>query len=442
MDFLSQIKSNVTDKTISNLATFLGEETSAVASGFSLCTNSFVAGLLKYAHSDVELKNIVNILIDGGHTGDILNNVEAFSGNFEKTQLLVTIGSNISSHFLGNKVPLLVEKIAGISEVRKTSANSLLSLSAPIVLGYIGKLMKDKNFDISGLRNYFREINDNVINVLPPAINNIFQFKKISTQQNSKVVLEKSIVEKARTSKKTNWGLILPWVILAIAGFSVLYYAKFGNKSNKKGGIITPMYKDSTAEDLRPEDFMPDASSNDTSKINIVPVPVNSDLKTDEKNSVSNTVPDSKDQPEIKKTESVLPEKPKSVTSKDTDKITQKVENPKTTTSIQQKTDTESKAIKNITPSGWNTIFSNIFKNNSAEINNKSGVNSIFSQLKNSSKTINISPLNTGNRRLSEDRAYALREMLIEKGIPESQIEITSSLSGSNANGIVYKIQN
>ena len=273
MDFLSQIKSNVTDNTISNLAAFLGEENSAVASGFSLCTNSFVAGLLKYAHSDVELKNIINILNDGGHTGDILNNIESFSGNFEKTQLLVTIGNNIVNHFLGNKVPLLVEKISGISEIKKTSANSLLSLSAPVVLGYIGKLMKDNNFDIAGLRNHFREINDTVINILPPAINNIFQFKKISSQPSSKVVIEKTKKERASTSKKSNWSLILPWVFLAIAGLSVFYYAKFGNKNDKNKGVITPTYKDSTAEDLRPEDFMPDSSLRANSENNIIPVP-------------------------------------------------------------------------------------------------------------------------------------------------------------------------
>jgi hypothetical protein len=180
MDFLSKIKSNISAKTVENLASFLGENLPEVESGLGLSLNSFFAGLLKYADSDVELTNIINVLNDGGHTGDIFNNIESFSSNFEKTQLLVTIGNNISAHFLGKKVPLLVEKISDISEVRKTSAASLLSLSAPIILGSIGKTMKEGNLDLAGLRNHFKDINEGVINALPPAINNIFQFKKTS----------------------------------------------------------------------------------------------------------------------------------------------------------------------------------------------------------------------------------------------------------------------
>ncbi len=438
MDFLSQIKSTITDNTIANLTTFLGEETSAVNSGFSLCANTFIAGLLKYAHSDVELKNIIKVLNDGGHTGDILDNVEAFTNDFEKTQLLATIGGNISNHFLGNKVPLLVEKIAGIAEVRKTTANSLLSLSAPIVLGFIGKLIKDENFDVAGLRNYFKEINDNVVNALPPAINNIFQFKKISYQPTSPLVDEKHINNSNRTPKKTNWGLILPWIILALAGLSVLYYAKFENKSENTSEIIKPLQKDSAAEELRPEDFIPEPSSNQTNQKNIVPAPETSDLKNDNKDTLPTTIPDSKKQTENLKSEKIQQQKPKLNISKDDAEVSEK----STKSSFQQKTNTQKNVTQNSTPKGWDTFSLGIFKNKSAEITNKAAINSLINQLKNSSKTIKISPLNAGNRTLSGDRAYALREMLIENGIPEYQIKISSSLAGSNTNGIVFKIQN
>jgi flagellar motor protein MotB len=438
MDFLSQIKSTITENTIANLTTFLGEETSAVNSGFSLCANTFIAGLLKYAQSEIELKNLIKVLNDGGHTGDILNNFEGFTDDFEKTQLLVTIGSNISNHFLGNKGPLLIDKIAGISDVRKTSANSLLSLSAPIVLGYIGKLIKDENFDISGLRNYFKAINDNVINALPPAINNVFQFKKITYQPTSPSVGEKHLNNLNVNAKKTNWGLIIPWVILAMAGLSVLYYAKFGNNSDKPNSILTPFHKDSTAEVLRPEDFIPDPIAKQTYQKNIVPLPETSELKKDENDTFPAIIPESKKQTEVLNSEKTKQQKIKLNISKEEVALSEK----STKSSFQQKSNTQKNLNQNITPEGWDTFSLYVFKNNSAEIIHNSPVNSLISQLKNSSKTIKISPLITGNRTLSGDRAYALREMLIENGIPEYQIKISPSLTGSNTNGIVFKIQN
>ena len=438
MDFLSQIKSTITENTIANLTTFLGEEMSAVNSAFSLCANTLIAGLLKYAHSDIELNDLIKVLNDGGHTGEILNNFEAFTNDFEKTQLLVTIGGNISNHFLGNKVPLLVEKIAEISEVRKTTANSLLCLSAPIVLGFVGKLIKDKNLDFVGLRFYFNEINNNVINALPPAINNVLQFKKISYQSTSTLVDEINKNHSNLTTKKNNWGLFLPWIILALAGLSVIYYAKFRTKIVNTIEITKPLQKEPSAEELRPEDFMPNPSSNQTNQKNIVPVPEASDLKNDSKETQLITIPDSKKQTENLNSEKTRKQKPKFNNSTDKIEAPEKTKN----RNLHQITNSQKNVYLKSNPKGWDTFSLPIFKNNSAEINNKSEINPIIYQLKNAQKTIKISPLYTSNRTLTIDRAYALREILIENGIPEQQIEISSSLEGSNTNGIVFKIQN
>lgn len=427
MDFLSKIKNTITAKTVENLSTFLGENASDVESGLSLSLNSFIAGILKYAHSDIELKNVINVLNDGGHTGDILNNIESFSSNFEKTQLLVTIGNNISSHFLGNKVPLLVEKISGISEIRKTSASSLLSLSAPIILGFIGKTMKENNLDLAGLRGHFKEINDPIINSLPPAINNIFQFKKnVSTPVPANLPSSKLSKEKPKSESNIKWGMILPWIILGIAGLSVLYFAKFDKKESVENAAAIISEKPQT--DLIPEDFLPDTSvaSLPTEK-NVVPV--QAEEKPEETTKVINSAP---------QTTPTEPKAVEKVVSKPVEKKEpQSPVKTKEEDSSNKKTEVEIK-----TPNGWSTLSGNAFKRNSAEISSSSLVNNLVNQLKNSNKSIKISPLSSGNKTLAEDRAYALREILIEKGVSEDQISVSSTLSGSNPNGIVYRISN
>ena len=143
MDFLSLIKNYISEKALENLSSFLGESKSSVESGLTLSLNSFMAGLSKHSNSDLETNKIIKVLNDGGHTGDILNNFEGFSENDEKTQLLVTIGNNIVNHFIGSKSNSLIEKIADISDIKKTSASSLLSLSGPFILGFIGKNIKE-----------------------------------------------------------------------------------------------------------------------------------------------------------------------------------------------------------------------------------------------------------------------------------------------------------
>lgn len=431
MDFLSKIKNTITAKTVENLATFLGENTTNVESAIGLSLNSFMAGILKYAHSDVELKNVINVLNDGGHTGDILQNMESFSSNFEKTQLLLTIGNNISSHFLDNKVPLLVEKISGISEIRKTSASSLLSLSAPVVLGFIGKTMKEENFDLVGLRNHFNEINEPIINSLPPAINNIFQFKKtINTPVPANLPSSNVASKQEKSKSKINWLMVLPWLILGIAGLSVLYFAKFANKETTE--IPMTVITEKPQEDLIPEDFLPDSAvANLPVEKNVVPIPMAVEPK-----------PIQKPDDEVKKSSEITQKPIVAEVKKEILKPAEKKE-----AAALVKSTKETAQIKNIepevkTPAGWSALNGTAFKKNSAEISNSSIINGIIGQLKNSNKNINISPLSSGNKTLAEDRAYALREMLIEKGVSEDQITVSKSKSGSNPNGIVYRISN
>lgn len=453
MDFLSKIKNTISAQTIENLASFLGEEKNAVDTGLGLSLNSFLVGLLEGRESDSELKNTIKVLNDGGHTGDILGNLESFSTNFEKTQLLVTIGNNISAHFLGDKIPALVEKISDISNVRKTSASSLLSLSAPIVLGCVGKTMKDKNLDLAGLRSLFHDTREDSINKLPPTISDIFQPTKKTFITNEPIPTNTNTPkEKIKTENKSNWATILPWIILGIAGLSAIYYAKINDKDRASFQSEQAVISEKTQPDLRSEDFMPDS--------NVAALPIEKNVVPIQKQVESKlTLPptETSSLQKLGKTDvetprtidenqektNTNPSQPKVEASKKTEIKETKTKNVKLEENKASESKTsENKQEKIKTPTGWNALNTNTFNQKSAEISSSSGLNSIVSQLKNSSKTIKISPLSGSNRTLNEDRAYGMREYLIEKGISEDQIIISSSIAGSNPNGIVYRIGN
>jgi OmpA-OmpF porin, OOP family len=450
MDFLNSIKNNISQQTLNNLSSFFGENSENVTSGLNLSLNSFMAGLLKFSNSDVETKKIISVLNDGGHTGDILNNLEGFTSNFEKTQLLVTIGSNISNHFLGTKTTPIIDKISEIALIKKTSASSLLSLSAPIVLGFIGKEVKEKNLDVSGLRNLFRDMNDSVINAMPPTIGNVFQFRKASKNE------EKATGSLNETTKKTNTNLslIIPWVVLALAGLSCLYYYKFMKPTSEKTTILTetPVIEDKP-KDVDPADFIPDTNVTKIEPYNRVDVPKPTEVvKTEpvkkedipvkeivkvETPSTAKTV--EKTKPVVKPTV-VTPQKTVSAPVVSKKEVIEKPakawnDNSNNTNSTANESNSNS-AI----PAGWKSINGSLFRKNSAEISSESTLNNIVSQLKSSGSSIKIAPLSNGNSSMAEDRAYSLRDKLIEKGISEDQIEVSNKINGKENNQIAIKI--
>jgi outer membrane protein OmpA-like peptidoglycan-associated protein len=453
MDFVNDIKNSVSSATIENFSQFFGEKPSDVNSGLQLSLKAFMAGLLKFSATDQDVKGILGILNDGGHTGEIFKNLENFSTNNEKTQLLIKIGNNIVNHFLKNSSNDVVEKISKIAEVRKTSASSLLSLAAPLVLGYIGKRVKENNLDVSGLKNWFSDISDSVFQSLPPAISNIFPVKKEVKKSNytapvvpEKItpVKEKIKVEKPKSQKSSvNWGIIIPWLILGVVGIFALGYW-FKNKIKEKENIgLTPVFKEKEVE-LRPEDFLPDST------VANLPPEVN---KVDPVEKTA-SMPASENQTEVAKSEYPVVAQPKPQSTKAD--ATPKSESKTSGSNLNQSTKkTELKSTETMksesetakpqafsVPSGFNSPVASTFKSGSAEVSDFSDVKKIASQLANSEKTVQITMLSGTNATLSEDRAYAFREALIERGVDESQIIMKGKNKGFNATGIAFKIVN
>jgi len=120
----------------------------------------------------------MDVLKDGGHTGEILDDLPSLLGNFDKTQLLITIGSNIFNYFSGNKSNGIVEKLSTLNGIRKTSASSLVGLAAPLVLGALGKVVGREGLGVSGLTRLLSEQREIVFGALPPAIANLLNIQK------------------------------------------------------------------------------------------------------------------------------------------------------------------------------------------------------------------------------------------------------------------------
>lgn len=433
MGFLNSIKEKISEKTLSNLSSYLGEKDADVSSGLNLSLNTFMSGLLSSSKTEADAQKIIKVLEDGGHTGEILNNLESFTGNFEKTQLLVTIGNNIANHFLGNKSNLIIQKLSDIAEIKKTSASSLLSISAPIALGFLGKKVKENNLNAAGLFAYFQEINEGVLNALPPVFTNIFQEKKEVTSSTVKASKKETKVEKkikeVKKESAIKWGNVLPWVFLILAGILSLYFYSQKNRENNVDLSEITVVKEKK-EDLVPEDFLPDGSTlGELPEKNVVDTAKTKDaFKSLENNEPQASSPVTA-APEV----STLPAPPQ-----------KKVETQKEVTKPAYKPQVEAtvkeQPAKKSIPSGFSGLNGSAFRRNSAEVTALVDIKNIMNKAKESNKTVIISPLKGGNARLSEDRAYAIREKMIELGLPQNQVKVGSSLSGSDQNGVVYKL--
>ncbi len=399
MDLISELKGIISPQVAENIGEFLGEDKEKVANAIDLAVPSFLGGLMKYGKSTQEAEKVMKVLHDGGHSGDILENVNGLLSNFDKTQLIITIGNNIVSHFFGTKANLVVEKISEISGVKKTSASSLFSISAPLILGLIGRKVKSRGLVSADLVEILNKQGEVVSASLPPAISNALDIKFDALHQ------KKNSAEKKTTQSDGKLKYVLPWLFLAILGAASIYYFYLGRKKETGAVKITVTDWTLAAKDtsVNPDELlgprMPDSLQAAAQK-------------TEERNT-------SAEKPAVKAEPLVV-----SVPGKQ----------------AEPKKDAEISPPKSFTD-GWAAVTGVSFERNSAAVSDYAGVADLVKRLKTGQK-IHIAVISNAKRSLAEDRSYAIRDLLIENGLEDSRIVMSrSAVDGPEGNGVAIRIR-
>lgn len=399
MNIIGLIKDKLTDSVIEKVSNFLGEHPENISLALDKAVPTVLGGIIQNTTTEESAGKVMDVLKDGGHTGEILDDLPNLLGNFDKTQLLITIGTNIFNHFLGNKSNGIVETISSLSNIRKTSASSLIGLATPLVLGALGKVIAREGMGVSGLMKLLNEQRDAVLAALPPVLIN----KLITKDEpiNKRAAKEQAREKKKEKEKDANpnpnasgAAVWIPWVLLALVLIAILFYVFKYKKQQDLQTQSLPL-ADTTAT------VVPDTSS-----FNTVP-----------KDTLTITTPVEKIEP-----------KPA-----DTKVIDKKASLPKIEEKPVSNSDNSSGSGESISnalnnSSSWIGLPNLNFRKGSAEISGKGDINDLVRFLKNNSKArITIAGgSQSGGGTLGEDRAYALREALLEKGVRESQIDVQS----------------
>lgn len=424
MDILGLIKDKLTDSVIEKVSGFLGEHPEKIGPALNSAVPIVMGGIIRSASTEEGAGKVMDVLKDGGHTGEILDDLTSLLGNFDKTQLLITIGSNIFNHFSGNKGNSIVEKLSSLNGIRKTSASSLVGLAAPLVLGALGKVVGKEGLGVSGLSKLLSEQREAVFGALPPAIANQLNFKSAATQV-ATTKEEKPKEEKQTSSNGIGFPSWIPWVLIGLLFLAVLaYFWKYRKQPVKapETPIVSVLPKE-------------DSTYVSDSAFVALPPDTNTTTLATETPKVEETKPTEKVEKEPKKEEKVVKTPPveKKVEAPKESPKTDIFDNNSSTLSVSEQLKSSTSWI------GLNTDF----RKNSGEISSKGQLEDVAKYLKSNRKakaTIAGGAESKGGT-LAEDRAYAVREALYEKGVSENQLSVqSSSVKDVNAK-VVVKIK-
>jgi outer membrane protein OmpA-like peptidoglycan-associated protein len=168
LDSLSQM---VTPDLLSQAASALGENQGGISRGIGAVLPMLLGGVA-YRANDTNFasslfKLVTNPSNDLGAMGDLGKVLSPGAGSSP----MIGLGSQLLGSLFGNNLGAVGSALAGYAGIRPQSANSLLSMAAPLVLGVLGKQVKTGGLNVSSLASLLTGQKSSIAAAMPSGLN-------------------------------------------------------------------------------------------------------------------------------------------------------------------------------------------------------------------------------------------------------------------------------
>lgn len=147
---LDAVQSQFTPDIIRSASTMVGESESVTGQALNGGASSVLTGLTNMASSREAAGNLAG-LMRGGDDAAAAENVHSLFSEAGPSASMLAAGQQLLDKIFGDKSSSVADLLAKWSGVTPSSATRLLSLTAPLALGVLGKRASAQGLDASGM---------------------------------------------------------------------------------------------------------------------------------------------------------------------------------------------------------------------------------------------------------------------------------------------------
>jgi len=158
---------------VSRIAQRLGESDATVARGLQASIASVLAGLLTKSADVSGIQRIFDLITSRDNSAALMDDVSNSLGGMP-TVSASGIGASLLSTLFGNRVGSVGELVARTAGFKNPSSGaSVLNLAAPLVLGYLGKRVRDGSLGMGNLTSLLGGERDGILAAAPAGITSL-----------------------------------------------------------------------------------------------------------------------------------------------------------------------------------------------------------------------------------------------------------------------------
>ena len=184
---LDSLMSLVTPQIAGSLASRLGESEGAVKNGLTASSASLLSALANRSGDTGFLSQILGLLNGPGASG-LLGSLAGMASGGGASEL----GSKLLSMALGSQQSAATDLIARAAGVKGSSASGLLSMAAPLVLGFLGKRVSEGSLSAGSLGKLLSAEVPSLQSSLPSGFGGILSSLSVSSASAAHASEEKS----------------------------------------------------------------------------------------------------------------------------------------------------------------------------------------------------------------------------------------------------------
>lgn len=214
---------------VGRLAGALGESEQSVTRGVQTSIATVLGGLASKSEDPSTLHRIMDL--DPSTLGHVTWS-RMTSGLSDPASPLIFLGRRVLSDLFGSSESAVTNAVSADSGLRPGVTSTLMAMSAPVVMSFLGKRVREDGMTMSGLASLLQRESATIRSALPTGLSDLFWPRASNVDSGSPVVAQ--AVEKERPS--SSWLAVLPIAALLLGLFWLFTHA---HRPNAQVGSMT-----------------------------------------------------------------------------------------------------------------------------------------------------------------------------------------------------------
>ncbi len=177
MNLLAELKEIFTEEIIKKVANLVNENEAKTKKAVDSLISTVVAGLIKRSTNESGATTLLNVINKGNYNDDLIQKLNTTLSTKDAFLEMTTKGNSLVSMLLPDKKSAIANIISEYSNIRNSSATSILALVIPVVISKLGGEVSRSGLNKEGIANYLYQQRNALINETAEE----FRYKMVDT---------------------------------------------------------------------------------------------------------------------------------------------------------------------------------------------------------------------------------------------------------------------